>query len=187
MHQVTNPCFVADTKLGVDEIIAKVLIFMYIARRISNLLIREVEEKYSDMNQASVTTNTPADRAGFKHEFLLDNASPKSIWNQISTATGLSEWFAPRVDIVGDEIHVFWDEEGDDRRATITESDFKHLIKWVWDDDPESFMIFEIVVTELSGVTSLIVEDHDISMETSTLARLWDNHIDQLKNSLGLS
>lgn len=139
------------------------------------------------MDQASVIMKAPAKGAGFKHEFLLDNASAKSIWNQISTSTGLSEWFAPRVDVIGDMVHVFWDEKGDDRKATINELDFKHLIQWTWDDDPRSFLRMEIVVTELSGVTSLLVEDHDISMDEKTLAYLWDNHIEHLKSSLGLA
>lgn len=131
--------------------------------------------------------DTSIQKTGYKHEFLFDNASPKSIWNQISTSVGLSEWFAPRVDVIGDAVHVFWDEKGDDRKAMIIESDFKHLIKWVWDDDQESFLRMEIMVTELSGVTSLIIEDHDISMSTSNLEHLWKNHIERLKNSLGLT
>lgn len=139
------------------------------------------------MDQASVMTKVPDKEVGYKHEFLLDNASPTSVWNQISGSTGLSRWFAPRVEIAGDEVHVYWDEEGDDRRGIITESDDKHLIKWVWSDDPDSYMCFEIVVTELSGVTSLIVEDHDLSMDERTLSRLWDNHIEHLKMSLGLT
>ena len=58
---------------------------------------------------------------GFKIEIDLDNASPKSVWNQISTARGLSEWIAPRVDVSLRKIHVFWDETGDDRSATVTD------------------------------------------------------------------
>ena len=138
------------------------------------------------MDQTSVITKAPASGAGFKQEFLLDSASAKSVWNQITTSTGLSEWFAPHVDVVGDIVHVFWDEVGDDRKGTITELDYKHIIKWNWDDNPESFMRMEIIVTELSGVTSLLVEDHDVSMDEGTLAHLWEAHIDHLKNSLGL-
>lgn len=123
---------------------------------------------------------------GFRGEFLLDGASAKSIWNQISSSRGLSEWFAPHVDLTGVSVHVFWDSKGDDREAVITDAKDRTYIQWNWEDDPDSYIRMEIVTTELSHTVSLLVEDHDLSMDTSTLEALWDKHIDRLKVTLGI-
>jgi len=124
---------------------------------------------------------------GFKIEIDLDNASPKSVWNQISTARGLSEWIAPRVDVSLRKIHVFWDETGDDRSATVTDLKKGEYIQWYWNDCPTSYVRMEIVVSELSHFVSLMVDDHDEHLEPATLQKIWGNHRRKLRLSLGLS
>lgn len=124
---------------------------------------------------------------GFRKEYFLNNASAQSVWNQISTSRGLSEWFAPKVDITGNDIHIFWDEVGDDRKALIVKREPKQCIKWIWDDDPNSYISLEIVYTELSHTISLIVDDHDEGLDPETLEELWANHIERLLGTLGLS
>ena len=124
---------------------------------------------------------------GFKIEIDLDNASPKSVWNQISTARGLSEWIAPRVDVSLRKIHVFWDETGDDRSATVTDLKKGEYIQWYWNDCPTSYVRMEIVVSELSHFVSLMVDDHDEHLEPATLQKIWANHRRKLRLSLGLS
>lgn len=123
---------------------------------------------------------------GFKREYLLDRVSAKSVWNQISTSRGLSEWFAPKVEVYGISVHVFWDDQGDDRSASIVEAKEGTRFKWVWDDDPKSYLSMEIVTTELSHTISLLVEDHDRGLDPKTLDALWENHIEKLKNTLGV-
>ena len=124
---------------------------------------------------------------GFEIEIDLDNASPKSVWNQISTARGLSEWIAPRVDVSLRKIHVFWDETGDDRSATVTDLKKGEYIQWNWNDCPTSYVRMEIVVSELSPFVSLMVNDHDEHLEPATLQKIWANHRRKLRLSLGLS
>ena len=123
---------------------------------------------------------------GFRGEFMLDHASVRSIWNQISTSRGLSEWLAPKVDVSVKHIKIDWDGEGDLREATIVERDPDHFIKWVWDDDERSFVTMEIVKTELTSTVSLLVEDNDVEMETDVLRELWEYHIEQLRRTLGI-
>ena len=123
---------------------------------------------------------------GFRKEYLFGGASAKSIWNQISTSRGLSEWFAPKVEVYGVDVHVYWDDMGDDRAGTIVEAKDGILIKWTWDDDPKSYLSMEVVTTELSHTISLLVDDHDRGLDPKTLEALWENHIDKLKNTLGV-
>lgn len=123
---------------------------------------------------------------GFTKEYFLNTASPHSIWNQISTARGLSEWFAPRVDITKKSIHIFWDDVGDDRLGTIHKFIPNKLIEWRWNDDPDSYIRMEIVTTELSNSTSLLVDDHDRGLERETLRQIWETHEERLYASLGI-
>lgn len=123
---------------------------------------------------------------GFRKEYFLKTASPHSIWNQISTARGLSEWFAPRVDITKNTIHIFWDEQGDDREATIHKREADKLFEWRWNDDPESFIRMEIVTTELSTSASLLVTDYDRGLELESLEQIWELHEERLYSSLGI-
>lgn len=123
---------------------------------------------------------------GYKVEIDLDNASPKSVWNQIATSRGLSEWLAPRVDISLRHMHIYWDEVGDDRAATVTDLKRGEYIQWSWNDHPESYVRLEIVVSELSRFVSLLVDDHDENLAPETLERIWDNHSRKLRHSLGL-
>ena len=123
---------------------------------------------------------------GFRKEYFMGGASPRSVWNQISTSRGLSEWFAPKVDIFVDRVHVYWDQQGDDREGTIETRKEGSVIKWVWNDDPESFLSMKVVSTELSHVTSLLVDDHDRSLSPVTLEALWEVHIEKLKATLGI-
>lgn len=130
----------------------------------------------------------PPKQAGFQKEYFLDRASPKSIWNQISTSRGLSEWFAPKVDINAQgKIHIFWDDKGDDRIATITERTKDKVIQWNWDDEPQCYIRMEIVSTELSKSTSLIVTDYDLALEQETLENIWAAHEERLFYTLGVS
>ncbi|MDN4753685.1 START-like domain-containing protein [Porphyromonadaceae bacterium W3.11] len=125
--------------------------------------------------------------SGYRKEFFLDSASAQSVWNQISTSRGLSEWFAPMVDITGNDLHVYWDDAGDDRKALIVKLEPQRLIKWVWTDDPDSYLSMEIVFTELSRTISLLVDDHDEGLDPETLDELWTNHMERLLSTLGLS
>lgn len=123
---------------------------------------------------------------GFQKEYFLKTASAHSIWNQISTARGLTEWFAPKVDITHDTIHIYWDNQGDDRVATINKRVPNKLIEWRWNDDPNSYIRMEIVKTELTKSTSLIVNDYDRGLETETLELIWAAHEERLYASLGI-
>lgn len=127
-----------------------------------------------------------SEKVGYRGEFLLDRASIRSIWNQISTSRGLSEWFAQEVDIIGDDMIVYWDKKGDDRAATITVREPNSMIKWVWKDDPESYISLEIVRAELSQTVSLLVDDHDLNMSRESLEDIWENHLYLLRSRLGL-
>lgn len=124
---------------------------------------------------------------GFQREYFLKTASAHSIWNQISTARGLSEWFAPRVDITKNTIHIFWDEQGDDRVATIHKREIDKLIEWRWNDDPDSYIRMEINTTELSNSASLNVVDYDKGLDPNTLEQIWEIHEERLYASLGIS
>ncbi|MDO4695258.1 START-like domain-containing protein [Porphyromonas sp.] len=130
--------------------------------------------------------NTRNNRIGHQDEYVLNRASVRSVWNQITTSKGLSEWFAPNVRIDSKNIYVEWDKLGDRRDGTITEIEKDKLIKWVWNDDKNSYLSIEIVKTELTSTVSILVDDHDVGMDPLTLEQLWERHIEELRHSLGI-
>lgn len=131
--------------------------------------------------------NTKGIEVRFRHEYILNRASVRSIWNQLTTPKGLSEWFAPNVQINRTKVYVEWDEHGEDyREGSIISSEHEKSIKWTWDDNQKSYISMEIVKTELTSTVSLIIEDHDEDMDTPTLERLWERHIEALRHSLGI-
>lgn len=123
---------------------------------------------------------------GYSTEIVLGQASVRSVWNQIATDHGLSEWLAPNVKIIGDKIQVDWDGDGNHRTGRILSRQEDMGIKWEWTDDPASYFSMTIVKTELSATTSLIVEDCDLSMEVELLEDIWNYHTIRLKRSLGV-
>ncbi|KGL49663.1 START-like domain-containing protein [Porphyromonas cangingivalis] len=130
--------------------------------------------------------NAKGNGVGYQNEYVLNRASVRSIWNQLTTSKGLSEWFAPNVLIDSKSIRVEWDELGDHREGTITDIENEKLIKWIWNDDKKSYLSMEIVKTELTSTVSLLVDDHDIEMDAVTLEQLWERHIEELRHSLGI-
>lgn len=130
--------------------------------------------------------NAKEDRFGYRNEYVLNRASVRSVWNQLTTSKGLSEWFAPNVRIDSKNIRVEWDEMGDHREGTITNIEKEKLIKWTWNDDRKSYLSMEIIKTELTSTVSLLIDDHDTEMDPLTLEQLWERHIEELRHSLGL-
>lgn len=130
--------------------------------------------------------NAKGNGVGYQNEYILNRASVRSIWNQLTTSKGLSEWFAPNVLVDSKSIRVEWDKLGDYREGTITNIENEKLIKWVWNDDKQSYLSMEIIKTELTSTVSLLVDDHDIDMDTLTLEQLWERHIEELRHSLGI-
>ena len=112
------------------------------------------------------------------------NASKKMLYPYISSASGLSQWFADDVNINEDKLFTFiWD--GDENRARMVSSRANHHVKFEFegDDDP-NFVELRLEMNELTQEVFLRVTDYsDIDQDEAT--ELWDGLIHELKEIVG--
>ena len=124
----------------------------------------------------------------FELEFPI-HASPQMLFQYISSASGLSEWFADNVNSRGIIFSFFWD--GSEEKAEIISSKSNSFVKFRWLDDSEDqdkcFFQIKIVVDEITKDVSLMVTDFAYEDELEETKMLWDNQISDLKQVLGSS
>lgn len=125
-----------------------------------------------------------ASKNKFQIEFPI-HSSLRILFNQISTPSGLSEWFADNVNLRGKKYTFFWD--GDEQEAELLNKKNNQSIKFRWVDEPEdTFFEFKIIVDDLTQDISLIVTDFAEDEEDEEEAKLlWDKQIEKLRQSIG--
>lgn len=112
-------------------------------------------------------------------------SSTKVLYNRLSTASGLSEWFADNVTIRGDEFVFVW--EGIEQRAILVKSKDCEYVRFQWEDEDEEDEYFEFRISEddVTGESALILTDFVESDEEEDAIELWDAQISELKHVLG--
>jgi uncharacterized protein YndB with AHSA1/START domain len=128
---------------------------------------------------------TDNDRVKIEMEFEV-KSSPSILFNYISGASGLSEWFADRVNVQGLKKMVFmWGTES--REAEILKVIPKKSIKFKWLDDEykHEYWELEIVQDELTNDVILKVTDFGFADEMEDMEQLWGSQVDELKSSIG--
>ena len=126
------------------------------------------------------------DKTKFTVEFPI-HASPKLLYQYISSPSSLSEWFADNVDLQGNFYSFFWD--GAEERAKLLTKKKDELIRFSWeeDDDIDTSYFFEIKiqVDDLTKDVSLVITDFAEDDEVEESKMFWDNQISRLKTILG--
>ncbi len=113
------------------------------------------------------------------------NCSPKVLFNRLSTASGLAEWFADDVRVKGKDFTFVW--EGTEQTAEKTLHKENQLVRYSWLDDELEGTYFEFRITkdELTGDVSLMVFDFHDEEEEDETTELWNTQIADLKHVLG--
>ena len=117
-------------------------------------------------------------------EFLI-NTSPKLLWSRISTASGLSDWFAKDVNIKGDEYTFFWD--GSSQKAILVSSKKEKFVRFRWEyDNDDKYFEMSILIDKLTNQSTLLITDfaNDKDEEAET-KNLWENLINKLRRTTG--
>ena len=114
-------------------------------------------------------------------EYVL-NCSPKVLYNWLSTASGLSEWFADDVRIKGKKFTFIWEDS--EQIAELTLLKENKLVRFNWLND-DSYFEFRITQDELTGDVSLIIIDFAEEDEVKETKGLWDTQVADLKHILG--
>ena len=117
-------------------------------------------------------------------EYII-NCSPKVLYNRLSTASGLTEWFADDVRVRGKRFTFIWDDS--EQTAEMTLHKENRLVRFSWIDDEADGGYFEFKITrdELTGDVSLLITDFAEEDETDETRGLWDSQVSDLKHVLG--
>ncbi len=127
-----------------------------------------------------------------KEKYSLEfeiKSSPKILYNYLSNASGLEEWFADKVNIrEGDFIFTWGDNE---QRAKIVSKKDNQMVRFKWLDsskntkEDETYFQFEIVQDEITSDVALIVTDFSIPEEKEENVLLWNSQIHNLMHHIG--
>lgn len=122
------------------------------------------------------------DKLKIQLEYMV-NCSPKVLYTRLSTPSGLAEWFADDVSLKGKEYTFRW--KGTEEVAELIMQKENKLVRFSWIDDPDTYFEFRITQDELTGDVSLIVTDFADEDEKEETIGLWNNHINDLKHTVG--
>ena len=125
-----------------------------------------------------------ASKTKFQIEFPI-RSSLRILFNQISTPSGLSEWFADNVNLNGKNYKFFWD--GDEQEAELLSKKNNQWIKFRWTDEPkDTYFELRIEVDEITQDISLIITDFAEDQEDEEETKLlWNKQIEKLRQSIG--
>ena len=122
----------------------------------------------------------------FHIEFVFDKASRNSLWDYLSTAAGLAEWFADFVAVDG-KIYSFQWKNYSNEAEIIGIVPFNYIrFRWLEDDHPATYFEFRLQKIELTGGVTLEITDFAEKNEVKSAVALWETQIRTLKRILGL-
>ncbi len=122
----------------------------------------------------------------FNIEYQLKTASLNVLWNSISTALGLAEWFAEVVTVKNNEYTFSWNDN--DQTAFLIEIKQNSYIRFQWEEDKGTDHFFELKITSLqvTGNLALIITDFAEASEKDDLILLWNKQIEILRRKTGI-
>ena len=125
-----------------------------------------------------------------KKEFVIEydfQSSPQLLFQYLSTASGLSEWFSDDVNYRGEKYTFFWGDSEEYARVLSKKINEKIKFQWINGDDDEEdyFFEFKIQMDEITKDVSLIITDYADEDELEEAKLLWDSLISDLKQVLG--
>lgn len=122
-----------------------------------------------------------------KQLFTLEypvRCSPSILYEYLSTAAGLQEWFAEKVDERDSVFSFSWDGSVD--KAEVLESVDDKSIRFHWLHAPkEEFFEFTIEKSEVTNQTILMVRDFAEKKEIKDQSQLWDSQLKDLFYRIG--
>ena len=120
----------------------------------------------------------------FTLEFPV-RCSPNILFEFLSTASGLQEWFADKVDDWENVFSFSWNGGVPDKAELLDQEADKFIrFKWLHSEKNEYFE-FRIEKTEISNQTILIIKDFAEKNEIKDQSRLWEYQIKELFHRVG--
>lgn len=114
-------------------------------------------------------------------EYGLSSQSVPMIWEAISTAPGLTSWFADNVLADGKNYIFMWGKH-EQREAELINCRQNTYVRFHWlDDEPGTFFEMRIIKNDLTSNYSLEITDFADSDAEDDVRSLWDTSIDALR------
>ena len=124
-----------------------------------------------------------SEKIKYELEFPIQ-ASPNMLYQYISSASNLSEWFADNVNSRG-KVFSFFRDGSEEKAELISFKNNKNVrFKWLENED-DSFFEINIVVDELTKDVSLVIYDFADEDEVEEGKMLWESQISDLKQVIG--
>ena len=124
-----------------------------------------------------------SEKIKYELEFPIQ-ASPNMLYQYISSASNLSEWFADNVNSRGKVFSFFW--EGSEEKAELISFKNNKYVRFKWlENEDDSFFEINIVVDELTKDVSLVIYDFAYEDEVEEGKMLWESQISDLKQVIG--
>lgn len=127
-----------------------------------------------------------------KYKFIAEyelRASPKMLFPYISTASGLSQWFANKVNVMPDHHYDFyWDNESHPARQVSLRQNKSVRFEFLETGENGSdnnYIDFRVDVSELTQSTFLRVTDYSANNDVEELKSLWNGLLEKLKEIVG--
>lgn len=123
----------------------------------------------------------------FTAEYEL-RASPKMLFPYVSTASGLSQWFASKVNAMPNQMFDFiWDGESHPARlATIRQNkSVKFDFLPTAEERDHAYIEFRLDVSDLTQSTFLKVTDFSTNTDADDLRALWNGLMENLREIVG--
>ncbi len=128
-----------------------------------------------------------------KHKFVAEyelRASPKVLFPYISTAAGLAQWFAAKVNNLPEQKFEFhWDNETHLARQVALRPNknvrFEFLNTATTELPDNNYVDLRVEVSELTQATFLKITDYSPITDQAELQDLWDGLIDKLRQIVG--
>ncbi len=118
-------------------------------------------------------------------EYVFSNISFNVLWNNISTASGLADWFADKVQVEGRLYNFTWGDHS--QQAEMIQLHNGSFIRFRWLDDTEhTYFEFKLIVDDLVPGIALIITDFSTPEEKMDVALLWNKQVSYLKERSGI-
>lgn len=119
----------------------------------------------------------------FTLEYMI-RSTPLALYNFLTTATGLSQWFAEEVDNEENIFYFTWGKQTDIAELISTEDDDFIRFRWDYQDEDEYFE-FRIEKGDITEDTVLYITDIVDESDVESQKQLWDAQIKSLSKRIG--
>lgn len=117
-------------------------------------------------------------------EFTFESNTINVLWSLISTARGLSLWFADKVESKDHTFTFSWNNQQQIALCELARTD--KLVRYRWQEENDTYFEFKIIKNELTNTMALFITDYDFPDEIEDSTLLWAKQIKTLRRQMGL-